>query len=305
MTRFILLILILSIHSVTWADINDDLFEAVVKGDKKKVVLLIKNGADVKHKTGTGWALLHSAAFFGHLDIAKLLIQKGAPVNANIVVIGTPLHSAVSGGHLKMVQLLVRKGANLHTIGQEGMTPLHIAAKMGHMNILKFLIKKGANRTYKTFLGFTPLHEAAGNGHLDIVKYLMSTGVSVDGKSTSWYSWITFPFITLETDFATAYLPGWQMPIHRTPLHHACLRGHLKVVLFLIKEGANIGEKDFFKRTPLHFASFGGHLEIAHLLIDEGAYVHAKDKDGNTPLDAAKSDPMKTLLQKAVRKKDH
>jgi ankyrin repeat protein len=56
-----------------------------------------------------------------------------------------------------------------------------------------------------------------------------------------------------------------------TSLHYACVRGHIDVVEFLIKKGANLHVKDNDEFSPLHFATGSGHKEVvskkARLLI--------------------------------------
>jgi ankyrin repeat protein len=65
-----------------------------------------------------------------------------------------------------------------------------------------------------------------------------------------------------------------------TPLASAAARGQLKVVQFLLDNGADL------KGQPraLNLAAFNGHKAVVELLLDRGADVNAKDKDGDTGL---------------------
>ncbi|HIO21469.1 MAG TPA: ankyrin repeat domain-containing protein, partial [Nitrospirales bacterium] len=63
--------------------------------------------ANVNAKDEVGWTLLHTAAFYGHKEIAELLITKGADVNAKDEDSWTPLHWAVAVGHKELVALLI------------------------------------------------------------------------------------------------------------------------------------------------------------------------------------------------------
>ena len=47
-----------------------------------------------------------------------------------------------------------------------------------------------------------------------------------------------------------------------TPLHFACGRGHLDVVVWLLERGANPVSGDHLGGTPLHDASQHGHLKV-------------------------------------------
>lgn len=62
-------------------------------------------------------------------------------------------------------------------------------------------------------------------------------------------------------------------------LFNACSNGHLEIVKFLLKIGANPNERDPEQNndTALIQASFGGHLEIVKLLIAKGADINATD----------------------------
>ncbi len=72
-----------------------------------------------------------------------------------------------------------------------------------------------------------------------------------------------------------------------TPLHHASVKGNLKVVELLVERGADIkgGIKD--QRTPLVLASGNGNLEVARFLIQCGSDVAPRDGEGRTPVHAA------------------
>jgi ankyrin repeat protein len=72
-----------------------------------------------------------------------------------------------------------------------------------------------------------------------------------------------------------------------TALHCATWKGHLEVVKFLIKTGADVhaqNNNDHWGTTPLHAAAHANQSAIAQLLIDTGADVNAKDMNGKTPL---------------------
>lgn len=47
--------------------------------------------------------------------------------------------------------------------------------------------------------------------------------------------------------------------ILRTPLHLACIRGHLEIVRMMVSSGVNKNCRDFDENTPLHFASEYGN----------------------------------------------
>jgi ankyrin repeat protein len=70
-----------------------------------------------------------------------------------------------------------------------------------------------------------------------------------------------------------------------TRLMHACKRGNVERVKFLVSLGANVNaaqKKDLL--TPLMWASASGHLEMAEVLVSAGANVNARTHFGRSPL---------------------
>jgi len=69
-----------------------------------------------------------------------------------------------------------------------------------------------------------------------------------------------------------------------TPLIYASIYGQLEIVKLLIKYGANINEKNNYNYNALYFACVYGHLEIVKLLLENGVNINEKDYHGYTPL---------------------
>ena len=68
-------------------------------------------------------------------------------------------------------------------------------------------------------------------------------------------------------------------------LHVASARGRLDKVEILIKQGAEVEEKDLiFGCLPLHLATANGHLNIVKMLLDHKANVDAQNQKGETAL---------------------
>jgi hypothetical protein len=84
--------------------------------------------------------------------------------------------------------------------------------------------------------------------------------------------------------------PNLQGHFHRTsfrdatPMHLACIGGHIHAVGLLINAGAMVSCRDAEHNTPLHIAAMFQHTGIAALLLLHGAKVDARGHDLDTPL---------------------
>jgi len=85
----------------------------------------------------------------------------------------------------------------------------------------------------------------------------------------------------------------------RTELIKAAEDGNVTKVKALLDKRVDPDESDLLGTTPLIIASGKGHLDIVLLLLKSGAYVDAADKNGLTPLMYAVPHPkiVKVLLQ--------
>lgn len=88
----------------------------------------------------------------------------------------------------------------------------------------------------------------------------------------------------------------------KAPLHYAAEQGHDSIVKLLINEGANVNATDYRERIPLHYASRWGHLAVVKLLFSNNSRVDAVDFQGRSPLDFAArngaTSAVKMLLEK-------
>ena len=94
-------------------ELNDQLYEAVRKGDAAAVTSLLDRGADVNAKFRYGTTALFKAADRGHTEVARILIARGAEVNVKDTFYNaTAMSWALSGKHLDVVRLLLEKGSD-------------------------------------------------------------------------------------------------------------------------------------------------------------------------------------------------
>jgi len=92
--------------------LNDQLYEAVRKGDAAAVTAALDKGADVNAKFRYGATALFKAAERGNADVTKVLLARGADVNVKDTFYkATAMSWALQNDHLDVVRLLLEKGA--------------------------------------------------------------------------------------------------------------------------------------------------------------------------------------------------
>lgn len=71
----------------------------------------------------------------------------------------------------------------------------------------------------------------------------------------------------------------------------------------LINYGADVNAQDKEFWSPLHAACMCGHVDIAKLLVDKGADVVALNIDGLMPCDMAEDEPMVFYIDEIMESK--
>ena len=91
-------------------ELNDQLYEAVRRGDPAAVTALLDKGADVNAKFRYGATALFKAAERGNADVVKILLARGADVTVKDSFYGaTAMSWALDGGHVEVVSALLEK----------------------------------------------------------------------------------------------------------------------------------------------------------------------------------------------------
>jgi ankyrin repeat protein len=119
-------------------ELNDQLYEAVRKGDVAGVTAALDRGADVNAKFRYGTTALFKAAERGNAQIAKILLDRGADVNVKDTFYqATPMSWAIDGKHTEVVRLLLDKGA------EEVEDVLLAGVREGNADLVKAALDRG------------------------------------------------------------------------------------------------------------------------------------------------------------------
>jgi len=107
---FLFSLLALLFTQNTKQELNDQLFEAVRKGDAAAVTALLDKGADVNAKFRYGQTALFKACERGHANVVKVLLERGADVTVKDTFYNSNArYWAISNNHAEVVRLLFEK----------------------------------------------------------------------------------------------------------------------------------------------------------------------------------------------------
>ena len=94
-------------------ELNDQLYEAVRKGDVAAVKSALDRGADVNAKFRYGTTALFKACERGNAEITKILLDRGADTKVKDTFYGaTAMSWAIDGKHVQVVRLMLEKNTD-------------------------------------------------------------------------------------------------------------------------------------------------------------------------------------------------
>lgn len=275
---------------------TEQMHDALCSFDLEKVKSYVRQGFGVNEKLNPEDGAksiypltLASYCYGGKPETAKWLIENGANVNLHgkgeysnlmwalrsVDEIGDSMH--------EVVWMMIRKGANVNVVDDTtGRTALMMAASNGDLKLVQELIRRGASKRPKTkgdwciSDNYSVRCDAADyarlGGHVEVAYYL-------EGKNPATY--------------------------HNT-LHYAVKSGNLSLVKKLIRNGADVNEKEKLSElTPLHYAIKADNEDILEALLEAGAKPNTQDYAGVTPLRDAivyyKADLARILIDAGAR----
>jgi uncharacterized protein len=250
------------------------LFDAVSKGDRAAVQLLLRNRIDVDARQPDGSTALILAADRNDVEVARLLVAAKANVNAANEYGATALYVASGNGNTVLAGLLLAAGANPNAALVSGETPLMAAVDEGHVETARALLEHGADANAQELKGGQDaLMWAAAAGNPALVKLLVAHGADVHARSKG--------------DF--------------TALLFAAQQGDVESGRALLAAGANLNDARRVDRfSALMIAAASGQAAFAALLMERGADPNLVDQNGHTALHHAALDPKGAPLVKAL-----
>ncbi len=243
------------------------------------------------------------------LTIIITLIKEGAPINTTDRWGTTPLMVCASRGDVESVKCLIKQGADVQAKNKKKTTALMMAVTQGTYEVVELLLDSGAEVNHKNVWGQTTLALADKHANKDIYKLLLEKGASRDELNKGLIDAImnNESLETIESWIAKGAEVNARA-IHRckgdhyynaTGLYIACSNNNLKVVAFLLEQGADIDAQSTRQQlTPLMYTLtfLPVKKELCKLLITSGADLERGDSEGGKPLMYAKDAEIYELL---------
>jgi len=257
------------------------LLYAARQGNIAAGVALLDSGADIDKPSGSEQTTpLVLAIANGHYDFARMLVERGADVNKANVMGLAPLYATIdvqwaphewspepvvaqeNTDYLHLMKLLIAHGANLN-------------ARLGRMPWFRTLSE---NRVWTDISGATAFWRAAWADDLAAMQLLKDAGAD-----------ITIPTNIGTTPLMAASGIGWSANYSNSA------PTRMEAVQFCLSNGANVNKQDDLGFTALHGAGFVGDLKVIQYLVDQGAKTNVKTKAGDYPADSANGPFEKSL----------
>ncbi|XP_051154847.1 putative ankyrin repeat protein RF_0381 [Leptopilina boulardi] len=183
----------------------------------------------------------------------------------------TPLHYAAQGENIEILKLMIDHNyGKINNRNRCKKTPIHLALENNCLEIIKCLIEHGSKKYLSSLEINNYMRFYFINNRLDILKCLITNEIIHD--SLIYYSVVENRFNILKYLLEKCLDKINKIPTKFFFLHKAAEKGKLGMVeLFFNAKFDIIGGKNLYERTPLYYAVREGHLKVVKFLMKNGA----------------------------------
>jgi ankyrin repeat protein len=236
---------------------------------------------------------LTQAVRFGDAPTARALLDTNVPINEKDELGRTPLGKAVELGHTEVVKVLLDAGAHCNELTPDIRTAWNVAFRNHHYDVVELLSDTRSRAKQPPIVSNADLLSAAIRGDMKAVSFQLTAGRSSDIFRNFWRKpLIAAQKAGRRTVVAYILQEMWTDPTHdrdqlgrlRNHVAAACgLQSSLKATPELF---VNATDKQLW--TPLHWAAYFGQDDMCQFLVRDGANIGAKDWQGWIPAQVAR-----------------
>uniref|UniRef100_H2YPY9 Ion transport domain-containing protein n=1 Tax=Ciona savignyi TaxID=51511 RepID=H2YPY9_CIOSA len=289
------------LETISWLVENNADVTANDKNDKNCLMLAVEEKRTLAVQVYVNYIMKYNTRLLKYDAIRKLLDETDK--NANSV-----LHIAAKKGYLPIIRILLEHDARIDPKNEDESTPVHIAAFHGQHMALKELLDHD-----KTMINSldenanTALHLSSMEGHTTCIKVLLEHGANVGLRNTR--QWTALDCACSKGFELTAVeLLQAQSPVNppkgarTTPLHQACVNGHVHVVNILLNWRADVSYRLVDGRNPLDCAVDADKRECVQAILQHSTWKNAMRNGYIDPLTVFYLDLIVTPVRKLIVK---
>lgn len=285
-------------------DSKTPLILAAEKGYTYSVKALLAGNPDLNIKDKSGDTALFKcikAGTEGGYGCADALIRAGAVINDRNGSGNPLLHEAAASEKFTLVNLFLKSGADPNILNQKNETLILVLAKTPYTGkkdqakssqaakLIADLAASGSNAELADKYGRTPLDFACRQKNLIVIQALLKGGAKVDAPDTNGNTALKKSVMDYTGDYRTSDKEKKSL---------------VELIDLLLKNGADINVKDKFGRTVLaHILREANQknylkvMDIAPVLMAKGASKDTKDNEGKSASDYASSSQIKEIKE--------
>ncbi|XP_067933694.1 uncharacterized protein [Watersipora subatra] len=248
-----------------------------------------------------GSTLLHTAAYFGSVELVKSLLSHRVDVNLTDYKGATPLHRV---RNVECLKALTDAGALINTIDDEGNSPLHVKCfgetnKPTQLECIEMLIENRARLLARNQRSLLPIHCCAMQGRIDGIEMLLKYGndeireslasqdnssppsliyLAISSDHLECAKWLQQANFELKEGEANALVEKVLTEVIKSS-------EQANVLEFLFECGATVNPEFSGGNTAVHFAAMiPASTDVLELLLSYGADIDAPNSEHSTPL---------------------
>jgi ankyrin repeat protein len=182
---------------------------------------------------------------------------------------------------------------------RSGITPLHANCYVNNFRAVRWLVQNGASTSAKTNDGYSPLFTAVVYNSPASARVLLNESTSehreamLQSRNRRLESVLYYSCLRGNANMTRVLLKHLvprkmqhqQASESWTPLHAACIRGHVGIVKLLLRSNFEPDQANKYKQTALHIAVRTRQAEVVEVLLGAGSNVHCKDEQGHSASD--------------------
>ncbi|XP_032894096.1 uncharacterized protein LOC116984113 [Amblyraja radiata] len=246
-----------------------------------------------------GSTLLHTAAYFGKIDIVKTLLYLKINVNLQDYKGATALHRSRD---TETIQMLIEHGADVNWSDGDGNTPLHMMCygemkKPARLDCLKLMLSHKATIEILNKKDLLPIHCAAIQGRIDVIELLLQFDVEEQTRAklmTAKAPSVLYLSVASDHIECAEWLKSKGFLFKPEELKELVFgllqdemgaQGKAQCLEFLLRNGIDINAVNKQGDSALHLAALKGDCnDLLMLLLLNNAEVNILNRGHSTPL---------------------